>query len=68
MSWLRASAVATVMVGAAFVLLVVVPNEMLSRLSGLTRGQRVAAATAWFTVALVAELWWLRRMQGRRLT
>jgi hypothetical protein len=67
MSWWRASAIAVVVVAVAFAALVIVPNAILSQLSGLGRGGRVALATGWFFAAVVAILWVLRRLQAREL-
>jgi hypothetical protein len=67
MSWMKALLWGAGIVAATFVLLVVVPDLLLSNLSGIKRSERVAVATAWFTVALVAVLWVLRRLQARWL-
>jgi hypothetical protein len=65
MSWLRAIITAAIAVGLAFVALVIVPDLVLSQINSIARGQRVALATGWFTVALVVMLWALRRLQDR---
>ncbi len=65
MSWSKAIVVGVAMVGATFGLLVVVPDLLLTNLSGIGRSGRVAVTTGWFTVALVALLWAMRRLQGR---
>jgi uncharacterized membrane protein YqjE len=65
MSWLRAILTAAIAVGLAFVALVIVPDLVLSQINSIARGQRVALATGWYTVALVAMLWALRRLQDR---
>ena len=49
------------------VLLVWVPELVLTRLSGLERSTRVTIATVCFFVALGLAAWALRRLQGRRL-
>jgi xanthine/uracil permease len=67
MSWFRATLVGVAVVAAAFVLLVEIPDLVLSQLSGVARGTRVLIATAWFAAALVALLWGLRRLQARWL-
>ncbi len=67
MSWLRAIISAAVVVAVAFVALVVVPDLVLSRITSLDRSQRVALATGWFTIALIAMLWGLRRLQDRHM-
>jgi hypothetical protein len=46
---------------------VIVPNLLITQLSGVGRGARVALATAWFTAALVALSWLLRRLQDRHV-
>jgi hypothetical protein len=66
MSWTRAIASAAIAVAVAFAALVVTPDLMLSQITSLDRGQRVALATVWFSVALVGMLWTLRRLQARR--
>ena len=65
MSWLRAIITAAIAVGLAFVALVIVPDLVLSQINSIARGQRVALATGWYTVALFAMLWALRRLQDR---
>ena len=67
MSWTRAALVGAVVVGVAFLLLVYVPDVLVSSLSGVGRGTRVAIATGWFTAALATLLWALRKQQARRL-
>lgn len=67
MSWLRAALVGAVVVFVTFVALVYVPDMLVSSLSGVGRSARVGLATAWFTVALCAILWGLRRLQARGL-
>jgi hypothetical protein len=67
MSWAKALVVGVAVVAVAFGLLVVVPDLLLSNLSGIGRSGRVAVATGWFTAALVALLWLLRRLQERLL-
>jgi multisubunit Na+/H+ antiporter MnhB subunit len=62
-SWTRALATGVVVVAVAFVLLVIVPDQLLTQLSGLDRSARVAVATAWFVIAVTAMLWTLRRLQ-----
>jgi len=49
------------------VLLVWVPDLVVTRLTGLERSARVTIATAWFFVALGLAAWALRRLQDRRL-
>ncbi len=67
MTWLRGIASGIAVVAAAFVVLVYVPNLLLSKLSGLDRSGRVAITTIWFTVSLVGLLWGLRRLQSRHV-
>jgi nitrate reductase gamma subunit len=50
----------------AFVVLLVVPNQLL-QLSGMDRSRRVMIATLEFFIALVALLWGLRRLQSRHV-
>lgn len=49
------------------VLLVIVPNVLVTKLNGLGRSARVAAATVWFTAAMAGIAWGLRRLQARRV-
>ena len=65
MSWLRAILTAAIAVGLAFVALVIVPDLVLSQINSIARGQRVALATGWFTVALVA-IWLLAPLRRSR--
>ena len=67
MTWPRAAAIGVGLVALAFVLLVSVPDQLLTSLSGMARSSRVAVTTAWFTVALAGLLWALRRLQARGL-
>jgi len=67
MSWIKALMWGVGIVAATFAVLVVIPDLLLSNLSGIKRSGRVAVTTAWFTVALVAVLWGLRRLQARWL-
>ena len=56
-----------VVVAIGIVLLVVVPNLIVTRLGGLDRSGRVALATVWFFGMLAAFAWLLRRLQARHL-
>lgn len=67
MKWTRAFLSGVVIVAAAFVLLVVIPDLILSEVTGVERGGRVALATIWFSVSLAGLLWGLRRFQSRRI-
>jgi nitrate reductase gamma subunit len=62
----RAITTGLLVVIAAFVLLVFVPDQLL-QLTGIDRSRRVLLATTEFIVALTALLWGLRRLQARRL-
>jgi hypothetical protein len=62
--WARALASGLVIVVVAVVALVYVPDLFLRRLTGLDRSGRVAVATAWFFVVLVALAWGVRRLQA----
>jgi hypothetical protein len=66
-SWPRALLTATVIVVVAIVALVYVPNWILTRIHGKTRGSLVAVATTTFFVLLFALAWTLRRLQRRKL-
>jgi hypothetical protein len=63
-SLVRAITTGLLVVIVAFVLLVIVPDQLL-QLTGIARSRRVLLATAEFTVALAAMLWGLRRLQAR---
>ena len=65
MSWGRAVVSGVLIVAVAFFLLVYVPDLLLSDLTGLNRHGRVLVATAFFTLALVALAWGLRKLQRR---
>lgn len=67
MKWSRAFLSGVVIVGVAFVLLVIIPDLILSEITGVERGGRVALATGWFVASLAGLLWGLRRLQGRRV-
>ena len=66
MSTARAITTGILVVIVAFVVLVVVPNQLL-QLSGMDRSRRVMIATLEFCIALVALLWGLRRLQSRHV-
>ena len=65
MPWVRAGLTAVALVAVAAALLVIVPNLVLTRISGLSRSGRVAVATLWFFAALGGLAWGLRRSQAR---
>jgi ABC-type transport system involved in cytochrome c biogenesis ATPase subunit len=65
-SWLRAALSGAALVLLTFVLLVYVPDLLISQLSA-GRGVKVALATTWFSVAVVGLMWALRRLQARSL-
>jgi hypothetical protein len=67
MSWLRAGLAGATLIALAFAVLVYVPDLLVSSLSGLDRSTRVLLATAWFTIAAVALMWALRKLQARGL-
>jgi hypothetical protein len=67
LSWPRAVAVTAALVALGVVLLVVVPNLIVTRLGGLDRGWRAALATIWFFGMLAVLAWLLRRLQARHL-
>lgn len=62
----RAIITGVLVVIAAFVVLVIAPDQLL-QLSGIDRSRRVLFATVEFAVALTALLWGLRRLQARRV-
>ncbi len=67
LSWPRTIVATVVVVALKIVLLVVVPNLIVTRLGGLDRSGRVALATVWFFGMLVGFAWLLRRLQARHL-
>jgi hypothetical protein len=67
-SWWRATLLGVVLVAIAFGLLVMVPQYLVAEISGVERSTRVALATGWFTIALTAMLFGLRKLQARGLT
>ncbi len=66
MSWIRAVITGVLVVAVAFLLLVVVPDQILN-ISGMSRSTKVLYATVEFSVALALMLYGLRRLQQRRL-
>ena len=66
MSWIRAVITGLLVVAAAFLLLVVVPDQILA-ISGMSRSSKVFYATVEFSVALALMLYGLRRLQQRRV-
>lgn len=67
MKWSRAFLSGVVIVGAAFLLLIIIPDLILSEITGVERSGRVALATGWFIVSFTGLLWGLRRLQSRRI-
>jgi hypothetical protein len=67
LSWPRAIVATVVVVALGIVLLVVVPNLIVTQLGGLDRSGRVALATVWFFGMLAGFTWLLRRLQARHL-
>jgi len=67
LSWPRAIVATVVVVALGIVLLVVVPNLIVTQLGGLDRSGRVALATVWFFGMLAGFAWLLRRLQARHL-
>jgi hypothetical protein len=67
LSWPRAVAIGAVVLIAAFVLLIVVTNSIVTDVTGVDRHTRVALATAWFIVALAGLAFALRRLQARHV-
>ncbi len=66
MNWARAAIAGAVVVFLAFVVLVYVP-DMLVTLTSVGRSTRVLLATVEFSVALCALLWALRKLQAHGL-
>lgn len=67
MKWPRAFLRGMVIVAVAIVLLVVIPDLILSQITGVERSGRVALATGWFIFSLAGLIWGLRRLQSRRV-
>lgn len=65
MGWFRAIVTAIVIAVIGVALLAFGTNELLTRLSGLDRSQRVGVATTYFVVVLGGLAWGLRRLQQR---
>ncbi len=65
--WPRAVITAVVVTLVAFGLLAYGTNEILTRFTGMERGQRVGVATTFFVVVLAGLLFGLRRLQRRGL-
>ncbi len=66
MNTIRAVVTSVLVAAAGFALLVITPDRIL-KLTGHARSTKVFWATVEFTVAIVALLWGLRRLQQRRL-
>ena len=67
LGWLRAVLTGLGIAVGLAVVLVWVPELVLTTLTGLERSTRVTIATSWFFVALGLAAWALRRLQARRL-
>jgi hypothetical protein len=65
--WPRAFLTAAVVVIVGIIALVYVPNWILTKINGKTRGSLVAVATIAFFVLLLALAWTLRRLQRRNV-
>jgi hypothetical protein len=65
--WGRAALTTLVILALGTLLLVSLPNWVLTHLTGLSRNGRVAVATTVFFVLFVAFAWGLRRLQSRRV-
>ena len=65
--WLRAVLTGLGIAVGLAVLLVWVPELLLTTLTGLERSTRVTIATSWLFIALGLAAWALRRLQARRL-
>jgi hypothetical protein len=65
--WLGAIVYGTLIVAVAFVLLVKIPDMLISGFSDMSRSSREYLAAGWFAVALVGLLWGLRKLQARTL-
>jgi hypothetical protein len=65
--WLRAILTSITIVVVGVVLLVYVPNWILTKINGKTRSSLVALATIVFFVLFLALAWTLRRLQRRKV-
>ena len=66
-SWLRAMALAAIMLAASYLLFVLVPNNLLSYLSlHTTPRNRDLLVTLWWAVAFVFACWLFVRLQRTR--
>jgi hypothetical protein len=65
--WPRALLTAAVIAIVGIVALVYVPNWILTKIHGKTRGSLVAVATTTFFVLLFALAWALRQLQRRKV-
>ena len=66
LGWLRAVVTGFGIAIGLAILLLWVPELILTRVTGLERSTRVTIATTWFFVALGVAAWTLRRLQARR--
>jgi hypothetical protein len=67
MTWPKATVIGAVVVAATFLLCVEIPDLIVSKMTSVSRTVRADLATLWFTVALAALLFVLRRGQQRLL-
>jgi hypothetical protein len=65
--WFRALVTAAIVIVVGFGLLVYLPNAVLTKIHGKTRGSLVAVATTLFFVLLIAMAWGLRQLQRRKI-
>ena len=65
--WLRAVLTVAVIAIVGIAVLVYVPNAVLTRMHGKTRGSLVAVATTVFFVGLLALAWAMRKLQRRKV-
>jgi len=64
-SWGRATALALAILAISALCFVLIPNWVLTELTGVSHDGRVAIATVGFFTLLVIGAWMLRRLQAR---
>lgn len=63
--WPRVALTVVLLVAVALLVLAVVPDLIVTRLTGVSRDTRALLASAWFFLAFVALAWAVRRLQAR---
>ena len=65
--WPRVALTVVLLVAVALLVLAVVPDLIVTRLTGVTRDTRALLASAWFFLAFAVLAYVMRRLQARGL-